>query len=193
MVLTFTGSLRVAEGGREEMRTVLAGAIGCNLAWGLVDAAMYLMDTFMTRARASVIARAIQGTREPEEARRLIADLLPSPLSSALTPAEIESLRRRLDQQAVTSTAVRLTGADYLGALGVFLLVFASTFPIIVPLIVVKEMRLALGLSNAVAVLMLFVAGWSLGRHAGRPAWRSGLGMVAVGIVLVALTVALGG
>jgi len=113
--------------------------------------------------------------------------------TSALTPAEIESLRVRLDQQAVMTTAVRLTRADYLGALGVFLLVFASTFPIIVPLIVVKEMRLALGLSNAVAVLMLFIAGWTLGRHAGRPAWRSGLGMVAVGIGLVALTVALGG
>lgn len=193
MVLTFTGSLRVAEGGREEMRTVLAGAIGCNLAWGVVDAAMYLMATFMTRARASVIVRAIRGSRESEEAHRLIADLLPSPLSAALTPAEIESLRVRLDRQAVTATAVRLTRADYLGALGVFLLVFASTFPIVVPLIVVKEIRLALGLSNAVAVLMLFIAGWTLGRHAGRPAWRSGLGMVAVGIVLVALTVALGG
>ena len=54
MVLTFTGSIRVAEAGRESIRTVLAGAIGCNLAWGLVDAAMYLMGRFTARARLLV-------------------------------------------------------------------------------------------------------------------------------------------
>ena len=59
MVLTFTGSIRVADAGREDLRAVLAGAIGCNLAWGLVDAAMYLMATFMARARLLVDA---QGT-----------------------------------------------------------------------------------------------------------------------------------
>ena len=58
---------------------------------------------------------------------------------------------------------------------------------------VVRQPRLALRLSNAVAVLMLFILGSSLGRHAGRPGWRTGLGMVGVGLVLVAITVALGG
>ena len=39
MVLTFTGSLSVAEAGREDVRTMLIGALGCNLAWGIIDAA----------------------------------------------------------------------------------------------------------------------------------------------------------
>src|SRR5438094_10039595 len=37
MVLTFTGSLSVAEAGRENIRTMLIGALGCNLAWGIID------------------------------------------------------------------------------------------------------------------------------------------------------------
>jgi hypothetical protein len=193
MVLTFTGSIRVADAGREDLRAVLAGAIGCNLAWGLVDAAMYLMATFMARARLLVTLKALRRIREPETAHRLIADLLPSPLSSALTAPEIETLRLRLTQEALSSSAVRLTQADLVGAAGVFLLVFLSTFPVVIPLIVVRQPRLALGLSNTVAVLMLFVLGWSLGRYAGRPGWRSGLSMVGVGLVLVAITVALGG
>jgi len=193
MVLTFTGSLRVAEGAREDLRTVLAGAIGCNLAWGIVDAAMYLMAAFMTRARGLAIVSAVRDHREPEAARQLIAELLPSPLAAALTPADIEQLRQRLDRQALRSSDVRLTPIDFLGALGVFLLVFVSTFPVVVPLIVVRDTKLALAWSNAVALAMLFVAGWSLGRHAGRPGWRSGLGVVIVGILLVAITVALGG
>ena len=32
MVLTFTGSLSVAEGGREDISTMLIGAVGCNIA-----------------------------------------------------------------------------------------------------------------------------------------------------------------
>ena len=36
MVLTFTGSLSVTEAGRESIRTMLIGALGCNLAWELL-------------------------------------------------------------------------------------------------------------------------------------------------------------
>ena len=42
MVLTFTGSLSVAESGREDVRTMLIGALGCNIAWGVIDAMLYL-------------------------------------------------------------------------------------------------------------------------------------------------------
>ena len=65
MVLTFTGSIRVADAGREDLRAVLGGAIGCNLAWGVVDATMYLMATFMARARLLVMLKAIRRVREP--------------------------------------------------------------------------------------------------------------------------------
>ena len=50
MVLTFTGSLSAAESGRAEVRVMLVGALGCNLAWGLIDAIMYLMATLSERA-----------------------------------------------------------------------------------------------------------------------------------------------
>jgi len=61
-----------------------------------------------------------------------------------------------------------------------------------VPLMIVSQPQLALRLSNAVAVLMLFILGALLGRHTGNPGWRTGLGMVAVGLVLVGVTAALG-
>ena len=35
MVLTFTVSLNVTEAGRSDVRAMLVGALGCNLAWGL--------------------------------------------------------------------------------------------------------------------------------------------------------------
>ena len=50
MLLTFTGSLSAAESGKAEVRTMLVGAIGCNLAWSLIDATMYLMSSLAQRA-----------------------------------------------------------------------------------------------------------------------------------------------
>ena len=51
MVLTFTGSLSVAEAGRDDVRTMLIGALGCNLAWGIIDAMLYLMGCLAEKGR----------------------------------------------------------------------------------------------------------------------------------------------
>ena len=52
---------------------------------------------------------------------------------------------------------------------------------------------LALRLSNAVAVVLLFVAGYRLGRSSGRTPWVMGISIVVVGALLVGLCIALGG
>jgi hypothetical protein len=193
MVLTFTGSISVAEGGATERRTVLAAAIGCNLAWGIVDAAMYLLANFTSRARGLATLRAIRSSHRQVAAHQLILDALPPVVSGALTPVEVEAVRERLNRLPEPSALVPLNRTDAAGAAGVFLLVFLSTFPLVIPFLVVREAALALRTSNAVAVLMLFVIGWSLGRYTGRSALNTGLGMVGVGVVLVGIIVALGG
>lgn len=193
MVLTFTSSISVAESGRAEMREVLVGAVGCNLAWGIVDAAMYLMASLTERARGLATLRALRRTNEPEAAHRLIRDALPSVVAAELTLTEVESLRQRLNQRAEPPAAVRLNARDFAGATGVFLLVFLSTFPVVIPFIVMREVGPAMRTSNLTAALLLFAAGWRLGTYTGRAAWRTGLETVAVAIVLVAITMALGG
>jgi VIT1/CCC1 family predicted Fe2+/Mn2+ transporter len=62
-----------------------------------------------------------------------------------------------------------------------------------VPFLFIGETRLALRVSNGVAVVLLFLSGYAFGKRAGLHAWVSGLAMVVVGILLVGLTIALGG
>src|SRR5438477_12695870 len=70
MVLTFTGSLSVAEAGRDDVRTMLIGALGCNLAWGIIDGALYLMVCLADKGRAMVTFRAVRKAADPKEAQR---------------------------------------------------------------------------------------------------------------------------
>jgi VIT1/CCC1 family predicted Fe2+/Mn2+ transporter len=76
---------------------------------------------------------------------------------------------------------------------GICLLSFLSTFPIVIPFILIGDTRLALRLSNAVAIGMLFLCGYAFGRYAGFRPWATGLSMVAVGAVLVGVAIVLGG
>src|SRR5687768_16945984 len=96
MVLTFTGSLSIADAGRDDVRVMLIGALGCNLAWGLIDAVLYLMGCLAEREGSHATFRAVHQARHPEEARRLIADALPPILAQGFEPEAIDRAHQRL-------------------------------------------------------------------------------------------------
>src|SRR5688572_22026395 len=60
MVLTFTGSLSVAEAGRDDVRTMLIGALGCNFAWGIIDGVVYLMGGLAEKGQRLMTYRAVR-------------------------------------------------------------------------------------------------------------------------------------
>src|SRR5256885_13789054 len=84
MVLTFTGSLSVAEAGRESIRTMLIGALGCNLAWGIIDGVFYLMGCLAEKGRGLHTFCAMHKAPGPKEAPRLTAEALPAGIWSHL-------------------------------------------------------------------------------------------------------------
>ncbi|MBP1636292.1 MAG: hypothetical protein H6Q10_2866 [Acidobacteria bacterium] len=193
MVLTFTGSLSVAQAGREDVRAMLVGALGCNLAWGAIDGILYLMGSLAEKGRSLATLAAIRQARDSRGAAAIIAEALPPVIASILQPAELEGLGQRLRALPDPPARARLDRSDWRGASAVFLLVFLSTFPVAVPFIFVRNAMIAMRVSNAVAVVMLFVTGTVYGRAVGRRPWLVGVGMVGLGVALVALTMALGG
>src|SRR6185503_2644072 len=78
MVLTFTGSLSVAEAGRDDVRMMLIGALGCNFAWGIIDGVLYLMGCLAEKGHSLMTYRAVRAASDPRKAQRLIAGALPS-------------------------------------------------------------------------------------------------------------------
>ena len=176
MVITFTGSLSIAEAGRDDVRTMIIGAVGCNVAWGIIDSVFYLLGCLAERSRSALTLRALRGATHSAAAQQVL----------------VEAIQQRVRTLPQTDSA-GLTRSDAAGALGVFLLVFVTTFPVTIPFIFVHEISVAMRISNAIAVSMLLVAGAVYGRAIGRPAWAFSVGMAALGGVLVALTIALGG
>lgn len=193
MALTFVGAISVAESGRAEVRAMLAAALGCNLAWGLVDAVMYLVRTVTDRGRLLTLINSVRATPDAEAGRTLIKRSLSRVAAGLVTDTEIEAMRGRIVALPSVPKRPTLKADDLLAALAVFLLVVAATFPVVLPFVLFDDVGLAKAVSRAIALAMLFFGGLALGRYAGYGSWKVGFMMAGLGAVLVAAVIALGG
>jgi VIT1/CCC1 family predicted Fe2+/Mn2+ transporter len=193
MVLTFTGSLSAAESGHAEVRSMLLGALGCNLAWALIDALMYLMGSLSERAASARLVLSLQKAATANEAQRAITSVVPPVVASALTQEDFQRIRREAMEMPGLPERARLEKQDLLGAVAVFLLVIASTIPVVLPFFFIADALTALRASNAIAIVMMFALGFQFGRLAGYRPLLTGGSMVVLGSAIVALTIALGG
>jgi VIT1/CCC1 family predicted Fe2+/Mn2+ transporter len=154
---------------------------------------MYLVSLMTERTRNLTLLRRVRSATAARDAHAIIADAMPGQLGTVITAEALEDLRRKIAALPEPPAHGRLGRDDYLGALGVFLLVVLTTFPVVIPFMIIPEVTLAMRISNAIALATLFACGFALGRYAGGIPWRSGFAMAAIGVVLVAATIALGG
>jgi hypothetical protein len=194
MELSFTGAISVAESGREQLREMFIAALGCNLAWGLVDAVMYLIRTVVDRGRTLSLLHSVRSATDAQGGRSLVAGAL-SRMAAAgvVSPVEIEAIRGRIVTLPAVPARARLERGDLLAALAIFLLVVLATFPVVLPFALMHDVGAAKNASRAIALVMLFLSGFALGRHAGYGSWRAGFVMTALGVLLVGAIMALGG
>jgi hypothetical protein len=192
MAATIVGSLSIASAGRNEVRAVMFAALGCDLAWGLVDAVMCLVRTATDRARRRALARAALAAG-PAESRRLIQQALPAGLTAIVGEAELDGMRRRLATLPIDGARL-LGGRGVLEAGAIFLLVLLATFPVVVPFMLLDNLPQAMQMTRVITLVSLSLAGMALGRVAGyKQPLHIGLTMALFGAVLIVAVMALGG
>jgi len=193
MAMTFIGALSAASAGREEIRTMMFTAIGCNLAWGLADAVMYLVRTVTNRTRNRTFVARVRAEPDAARGRALVKEALPNGIAGAAGLEGIDAIHRNLKAPSAPDVRPTLSVTDFKGAFGVFLLVVGATFPVVIPFMVFDQAAIAIRVSNGVAIAMLFIAGEVLGHYAGARRWRGGFWMAVTGILLMGAIMALGG
>jgi hypothetical protein len=166
MALTFTGTLSAATAAREEIRTMMFAALGCNLAWGLVDGVMYLVQTLTERTRNFTLMRRVRSAVRPQELTRSSRNPFRAP-RYAHQCQSLEEMRQGLVALPEPPLRGRLGWDDYVAAVGVFLVGRPHDLSPRGAVHGFQETAFAMRASNAVAVVTLFVAGYMLGRHSG--------------------------
>ena len=192
MTLTFTCTLAVTAN-QLQVHTMLIGALGCNLAWGIIDAGVYLITRINTEGRIIAAVHAIREADDGKVARQILGDSLHPLLASALSKDQLDLIRQHLRQMPEPPKRFSLTKRDWRAAGHVCLLCFLSTFPIVLPFIFMSQAGPALRVSNAIAVAMLALLGYRFGYRSGISPWMTALVMVAFGVVMVGVAIAPGG
>lgn len=191
MALTFTGTMSVTLGEGGAVRDVLLAALGCNLAWGIVDAMVYLLATYADRGRRRAAGDAIRAA-PPAEARALLRAALPDGMGEILSGDELDQMAAMMRAHPRAAPQRELTGEDLRAALAVFALVTLATLPPTLPFLLFDDLPVAMRVSNVAALVMLALIGWRLDRLIGEA--RHLVWMVPVlGTLLVVVTIALGG
>jgi VIT1/CCC1 family predicted Fe2+/Mn2+ transporter len=196
MALTFTlGAGLIIKEGPDATRELLIGVIGCNLAWGIIDGMILIMSGMLDRSRKGRLIMALRQTDSEDTRQGIVKQQIEPLLEPYIVAAEREPI-----YQAIAS---RLKGAEpervapckdeVLAAIATVWLVFASTIPAVLPFLFLDDRFLALRMSNALLLAMLFIVGyrWALATNS-RP-WVVGGSLLLTGLCMVLIAIPLGG
>jgi hypothetical protein len=197
MTLTFTlaAGILVREEGRAGARELLVATIGCNVAWGIIDAALYLLGQIFERGRRRRLLVAVQQAPDARAAAAHVATELDDLLEPVATEAERAALYERIAGRVRVAALPPnpLTRADLAGAFASFWLVFFASLPAAIPFLLIDDPYRALRVSNALLLALLFLVGWYWARYTIARPWLAGLALLIVGVALVLVAIALGG
>jgi VIT1/CCC1 family predicted Fe2+/Mn2+ transporter len=194
LTMTLTAGLTVAEG-QAGVHQLLFAAIGCNVAWGIIDAVMYIMNCVTVRSGKVRLVEAIQRAPNTEAALALIQNEIEPELQELLDPGDAESMSRSVLKHIGQARIAKksLTKDDLYGAIACFWLVFISCLPAALPFLFFSRPHFALRVSNFLLLALLFLVGQKWAVYAGTNRLIAGSAMVAIGLALVGLAILLGG
>jgi VIT1/CCC1 family predicted Fe2+/Mn2+ transporter len=197
MVMTLTILLTAryyVDGVDDPAHVLLVTAIGCNLAWGIIDGLLYVMSDLYDRAKKRH-ALSVLRSSDPIDAQRLVRERIATGTGAHLTEDQSARVAKVICDAAMhASDPPRgITAQNVRETLASVVLNMAALVPVIVPFVFIDEWQRALDVALALLVMSMFVVGAGWGRAAGLRPWRAGLYLVGLGSVMVAVAVVLGG
>lgn len=204
LVLTFTLAVNAFDGEGAFAEHLAAGwisqlflaAMGCAVAWGLIDGAMHVVSSQFERGEQRRLLRELRSQPDDAAGRAVVAreleDLYPALADLPEREQIYQTIFRHLAERQADPPLVRRE--DLAGGAAIALVAIAAALPVALPLVLLPNSPLvALRLSNLIACGLLFWLGYSWARYAGGRPWRTGLSLLVFGLAMVAIAIPLGG
>jgi len=191
MALSVTASLVI---GNQQVDThaLLVAAFGCNIAWGMVDAVMFLVNAKLAMLRKVRVRKALLATANMEEFKNVLLPEIPGGLLDHLGGHAAVKYREFVLADGELPPPV-LARSDWQAAGTIWLLDALATAPLLLPFLFIQSATTALRTMHVIAIVMMFGLGISLGKWVGARPLRMGFLFSGLGGVVAAACIALGG
>jgi len=195
LTITLSSGL-LARGQTFEARDIVLAVVGCNVAWGVIDGVLLALGNAFHRSRRARFIRNLRTVRNEDEALAAVREAFALDDASLAVP-DTDSARFYQAILAIARDAIPLRRAinssDVGAAVTVFALVSATALPAILPFMFLDNPTVALRISNALLVLLLFVTGYWWGHFTDVSRWGVGVTVMLLGLIMVGVAIALGG
>ncbi|MGZ5910270.1 MAG: VIT1/CCC1 transporter family protein [Reyranella sp.] len=196
MSLTLTAGARLLSERQDiDAASLAAALVGCNVAWGIIDAVFYLLGTRFSRNQRVQFVRRLRATTDDSQAFDAIREEFglegEPPMREEDRAAFYRSLLQML-RHAGTKRA-RFLRDDFVAAVVIVLLVSATAIPAALPLLLLSDGYGALRVANILQIFLLFLVGYGWAHYSGANPWSTGIMIALLGVGLVLVSVALGG
>jgi len=202
ILLTFTLAFRLfhlAPGETvtsEYVNELLVGAFLAIVAWGVIDGIVYVLTEVFERGEKHRILWYIESADTAAEAAEAVAN----ELDFILEPITSESQRQSLYAEILDHLRgskpqpVRLKREDLTGGAASVMVAVLAVLPSLLPFAVLRNDHvLAIRVSNIISFAVLFYSGYEWGKYTGTNPVKTGLLLVGVGVLLVAIAIPFGG
>jgi VIT1/CCC1 family predicted Fe2+/Mn2+ transporter len=197
MVLTITVGASVISTSEElDTHKLVVAAVGCNIAWGVIDAVLFVLGNLFYRSQRARFFRELRSARSEAEALAAIQKefgLEEEPL--AVPPEDRARLYQSILALSAHATPVRagLKRRDFVSAFVVFCLVSVTALPGVLPFLLLNDSYLAFRLSNVVLLFLLFFVGYWWAHYTDARPWHAAVIVLFLGVSMVFVAITLGG
>lgn len=196
VTMTTIGSLTIAGSNVAEIALIIAvTAISVNISHAVLHGYLFVFEKGFERGKYVIDGFRIKAVNDKNSAvakieTELNADGLQSFSDDLKKQLALEIYEKAKGMQKPSQPIKR---ADFIGGFYKGLLVFAAGFLVILPLFIFSNLLIAQIFSFSIAIASLGILGWFYGKYIFKNQLRIALELIAIGLLIVVISLLLGG
>jgi VIT1/CCC1 family predicted Fe2+/Mn2+ transporter len=164
------------------------------MAWGIVVGTLNVLSNLFKRTKRSKILNQVRAAADQQSAVAILEDEFDVEVLELVPPEERPAIYRSIVEHVNRNQPAKesVTKRAVIGGILIFVIRVVVTLPPSIPFVFMGEPESAILVSNLISVGLLFWVGYAWAGKVGLSRIRLGATIVAVGLVLSAITIWLG-
>lgn len=202
IVMTFTmavGALDLATlpeySAKTEFQRLLLAAFGCAVAWGFIDAVVYLLICAAEHSRDAATLQEVRAATSAQDRMEIVAEALGDSLGALADEEDHDQIYSVLAANLAEADPVEhwIESDDIRGAIAIFVIACLATIPVVIPLLFGRDPFWSMRIANGLSIAVLFATGYWWARQTNLKAVRTGLLVASLGVFVTLVAIPMGG